>query len=155
MKIKRFFAAAGLLSGFVCVGGCQESLPKLYPVEVELVQEGKPVVQGGLLFLPENPARRGIVYNAEHAGGGLFKGRVLYNWDGQTKVLPGVAAGNYQVVYHPASDGQRTNLEVALKETLTVVQEPTRMRLELPKVTLEPQTVEPPEAPISPPERGK
>jgi hypothetical protein len=143
MKIKRFFATAGLLSGFVCVGGCQESLPKLYPVEVELVQEGKPVVQGGLLFLPEKPARSGIVYNAEHAGGGVFKGRILYNWKGQRKELPGLAAGTYQVLYIPPGDGQRTNLEVALKETMTIVQEPTRVQLELPKATLEPQAVNP------------
>ncbi len=125
------------------MGGCQESLPKLYPVEVELVQEGKPVVRGGLLFLPEKPARSGIVYNAEHTGGGVFKGRVVYNWKGQRKELPGLAAGTYQVLYIPPGDGQRTNQEVALKETMTVVQEPTRVQLELPKATLEPQAVNP------------
>ena len=137
------------------MGGCQESLPKLYPVEVELVQEGKPVVQGGLLFLPEKPARSGVVYNAEHAGVGVFKGRVCYNWKGQRKELPGIAAGTYQVLYISPSDGKRTNLEVALKETMTVVQDPTRVQLELPKATLEPQAVEPPEAPMSPRENVK
>jgi len=69
--------------------------------------------------------------------------------------LPGIAAGTYQVLYISPSDGKRTNLEVALKETMTVVQDPTRVQLELPKATLEPQAVEPPEAPMSPPENGK
>jgi len=119
------------------------------------VQEGKHVVQGGLLFLPEKPAQSGIVYNAEHSGGGVFKGRVCYNWNGQRKELPGIAAGTYQVLYIHPGDGKRTNLEVALKETMTVVQDPTRVQLELPKATLEPQAVEPPEAPMSPPENGK
>ena len=143
-----FSSAAGMLAGVFCIGGCQESLPKLYPVEIELLQDGKPVAQGGLIFQPEKPVGRGIVYNAEHVGQGVFKGRILFHSAEGTKVLPGVATGTYRIVYHPPSDGQKTNLEVALNDSLTVGKEPAKVRLELPKVVIESQILEPPEEKI-------
>ena len=60
-------------------------------------------------------------------------------------MLPGVATGTYRIVYHPPSDGQKTNLEVALNDSLTVGKEPAKVRLELPKVVIESQILEPPE----------
>ena len=126
------------------LAGCQGNLPALYSVEVELVQDGKPVDRGALMFEPEKPGKKSIVFNAEHTGGGKFRGRVLFQGEQGTQIKPGVAAGTYRVLYHPPSDGQRTNLEVPLKETLTVQAGENKVCMELPKVEILPQIVEPP-----------
>ena len=64
---------------------------------------------------------------------GAFRGMTdRTSASGKSKIEPGVPAGSYRAVYHPASDGSKSNLEMELG-VVKVVAGGTVVQLKLPE----------------------
>ena len=120
----------------IAILGCYESRPidDLHPLGGRILREGKPVKDGGLIFLPEGTSSSLIVNGAVEANG-TFSVRTERTLDnGKLDIKPGAPAGRYRVIYHPASNGATMGLEVELAERVTVEAGGTEVELTLPAV---------------------
>jgi hypothetical protein len=122
-------AVCALVAGF----GCGEFTHlDLHELSGTVTREGKPVASGGLIFLPEQPGGMAMTINAS-VRDGAFRGMTdRTSASGKTKIEPGVPAGSYRAVYHPASDGSKSNLEMELG-VVKVVAGGTVVQLKLPE----------------------
>jgi hypothetical protein len=122
-------AVCALVAGF----GCGEFTHlDLHELSGTVTREGKPVASGGLIFLPEQPGRMAMTINAS-VRDGAFRGMTdRTSASGKSKIEPGVPAGSYRAVYHPASDGSKSNLEMELG-VVKVVAGGTVVQLKLPE----------------------
>ena len=110
--MKRMILVVCLLTaGF----GCGEFTHlDLHELSGTVTREGKPVASGGLIFLPEQTGGMAMTINAS-VRDGAFRGMTdRTSASGKSKIEPGVPAGSYRAVYHPASNGSKSNLELEL-----------------------------------------
>lgn len=130
---RRLAASFSLLA--LVITGCESTptKPALHPLNGTLTQSGKPVVGGGLIFIPESGAWGGRVVNANVNPDGTFTAETSYTGGTGTVIQPGVPAGRYQVVYHPPSDGQKVGQETTLPEPITVAAGDNTVTLVLPE----------------------
>lgn len=122
-----------LLVAALAVGCGGESIPELHPLSGVVTRDGKPVSEGGLIFLPDPHNGSGLVVNASVGTDGTFTGTTSRTSGKGTEVLPGVPAGKYRVVYHPKSDGQKTGLESEIQERVSVEPGSNRLTIVLPE----------------------
>jgi hypothetical protein len=112
--------------------GCGEFEPlELHPLRGKINRLGVPVKDGGLIFLPENPGRTTFISNASVRDGAFEACTDRTSRSGKTLIEKGVPKGKYSVVYHPASDGSKSGLEVRL-DAIEVTEGGTVITLELP-----------------------
>jgi hypothetical protein len=112
ISMKRMILVVCLLTaGF----GCGEFTHlDLHELSGTITREGKPVAAGGLIFIPEQTGGKAMTINAS-VRDGAFRGMTdRTSASGKSKIEPGVPAGSYRAVYHPASDGSKSNLEMDL-----------------------------------------
>ena len=119
------------------LAGCDNSHPmdNLNPLVGTILREGKPVKDGGLIFVPEGGSGSSLIVNAAVEANGtstVRTERTLSN--GKLVIRPGAPAGRYKVIYHPASNGATMGLEVELAERLTVEPGGKDIQLHLPAV---------------------
>jgi hypothetical protein len=103
--------------------GCSgdPSFPDLHPLTGTVTREGKPVPEGGIIFVPEPGTGSGLIVNATVRPDGSFTAETsLTSRAGKTTIRPGAPAGRYKAVYHPPSDGSKTGLEVELDTPVVV-----------------------------------
>jgi prepilin-type N-terminal cleavage/methylation domain-containing protein len=122
-----------LLVAAVAVGCGGESIPALHPLSGVVTRDGKPVSEGGLIFLPDPHTGSGLVVNASVGVDGTFTGTTSRTTGKGTEALPGVPAGRYRVIYHPKTDGQKTGLESEVQERVTVEPGMNRVTIVLPE----------------------
>src|SRR5262245_28868035 len=120
---------------FVLVAGCssEPSPPPLYPLTGTLTQNGKPVTEGGLIFIPESGDWGGLVVNASVRRGGAFAAETSRDPAKATAGLPGGPAGRYRVAYHPPGDGEKVGTEYHFPEPVTVETKDNALALTLPE----------------------
>ena len=113
--------------------GCGEfEKLELHPLRGKISHLGAPVKDGGLIFLAENPGGKTFTVNASVRDGAFEACTDRTSASGKTLIEKGVPSGRYSVVYHPASDGSKSGLEVRLN-TIEVIQGGTSINLELPE----------------------
>lgn len=98
------------------IAGCAEfeSLT-LHPVTGKVTRQGQPVKDGGLIFIPTQAGKKVFTANASVTGG-TFEARTdRTSASGKTKIENGIPAGTYKAIYHPASNGSKSGLEVELQ----------------------------------------
>ncbi len=130
ISMKRMILVVCLLTaGF----GCGEFTHlELHELSGTITREGKPVAAGGLIFIPEQTGGKAMTINAS-VRDGAFRGMTdRTSASGKSKIEPGVPAGSYRAVYHPASDGSKSNLEMELG-VVKVVAGGTVVQLKLPE----------------------
>jgi hypothetical protein len=118
-------------------GGCsgEPSFPDLHPLTGTVAREGKPVPEGGIIFVPESGTGSGLIVNATVRPDGSFTAETsLTSRAGKTTIRPGAPAGRYKAVYHPPSDGSKTGLEVELNTPVVVAAGTTSVTINLPAV---------------------
>ena len=122
-------AVCALIAGF----GCGEFTHlDLHELSGTVSREGKPVASGGLIFIPEQSGGKAMTINAS-VRDGAFQGMTdRTSASGKSKIEPGVPAGSYRAVFHPASNGSKANLEVDLG-VVKVVAGGTVVELKLPE----------------------
>lgn len=121
--------------GFVLLlAGCaaEPAEPPLYPLAVTVVQNGKPVAVGGLIFVPESGDWGCRVVNASPGPDGAFTAQTSRATGHATTLQPGAPAGRYKVAYHPVSDGQKMGLEYEFPDAIEVGAKDNALTLVLP-----------------------
>ena len=116
--------------------GCDEPRPavQLHPLGGRVLREGKPVKDGGLIFVPEGSGSD-LIVNAGVEANGRFNVRTERTLSGgELDIRPGAPAGRYKVIYHPASNGATMGLEVEFAERVTVEPGGADIELKLPAV---------------------
>jgi hypothetical protein len=98
------------------------------------MQKGEPVTKGGgIIFLPVDANNTSLVFNAALTQDGRFEARTEESTsNGRLQFHKGIPAGRYIAIYHPASDGSKSGLEVKLPEPITVEPGENTIPLELP-----------------------
>jgi hypothetical protein len=111
-----------LAATFTVPCGCgADSRPHLHPLTGTVVSRGgERVTSGGLIFVLESGERTRLIVNAAVQPDGTFTARTERMDDRGTTILPGAPAGTYRAIYHPPSDGSKTDLAVDLPERVTV-----------------------------------
>jgi hypothetical protein len=125
-----------LVALVVSASGCSSgpATPTLYPLIGTVTRDGKPVVVGGLIFVPDGDGTPGLTVNAVVQPDGSFAAQTLRtSEDGTVNTSFGAPAGIYTAIYHPPGDGSKTGLEVRLDDRVTVSAGPTTAALVLPK----------------------
>jgi len=120
-----------VVPGLLVVIGC-DGKPRLHPVSGKATRKGAPVDNGGFLFVHESRPQKGLTFNALIDSSGQYQARTLEVATEGTRIHPGIPEGTYKVIYHPASDGQKTGLEIELPQTLTVPAGGTEIDLVVP-----------------------
>jgi len=101
--------------------GCTgDSMPPLHTLNGTVTRDGERVTSGGLIFVLESGERTRLVVNAAVQPDGTFTARTERMDDRGTTILPGAPAGTYRAIYHPPSDGSKTDLAVELPQRVTV-----------------------------------
>ncbi len=128
----RHATLVGLL--FVFFSGCvaEPITPPLYPLTVTVVQNGKTVKVGGLIFMPESGDWGGRVVNASPNSDGIFSAQTSRATGTATTIQPGIPAGRYKVAYHPVSDGQKVGLEYEFPDSIAIEERDNTLWLLLP-----------------------
>jgi len=117
----------------VAMTGCGEfEKLELHPLSGTVTRKGKPVRDGGIIFLPVDPSDRALTVNASVRDGTFEAVTDRTSATGRTLIEPGAPRGRYKPVYHPQSDGSKGGLEVEL-ETIEVAPGGMVVRLELPE----------------------
>jgi hypothetical protein len=117
--------------------GCTEdsSFPDLHPLTGTVTREGKPVPEGGIIFVPEPGSGSGLIVNANVRPDGSFTAETSStSRAGKTTIRPGAPAGRYKAVFHPPSDGSKTGLEIELDTPVVVKAGTTSVNFTLPAV---------------------
>lgn len=128
--MRRFF---GLFAAILAITGCGEfEKLDLHPLTGTVTRLGKPVKDGGIIFLPVEPTKQAYIINASVRDGEFEAVTDRTSSSGKTKIEPGALVGRYKPVYHPASDGSKSGLEVEL-EPIEVVAGGVSIQLELPE----------------------
>ena len=125
---------APLFAAAVLVAGCQSSgdTPDFHPLTGTVTRDGQPVTAGGLQFTPDGGGTGGLTVDANVNKDGTFAAQSS-KWSGtETVFKPGIKPGRYKVTYVPASDGQKTGLEVELPTAVVVEAKENTVALELP-----------------------
>ncbi|MBU6294822.1 MAG: hypothetical protein KJS91_09055 [Planctomycetes bacterium] len=113
--------------------GCGEfEKLELHPLSGSVARGGKPVRDGGIIFLPVDPSGRALTVNASVRDGTFEAVTDRTSATGRTLIERGAPVGRYKPVYHPQSDGSKAGLEVEL-ETIEVAPGGVKVRLELPE----------------------
>jgi hypothetical protein len=92
----------------------------------------KPVMDGGIIFMPVEPSGRAFTVNASVRDGTFEAVTDRTSAAGRTLIERGAPVGRYKPVYHPQSDGSKVGLEVEL-ETIEVTPGGVVVRLDLPE----------------------
>ena len=124
----------GLTALFLC-SGCQDSGPTLsglYPVNGKVIQNGKPVTGGGLLFVAEEGGRGGCIFDASVNPDGTYEARTSRLKDTPVIFYPGLPRGKYKLIYHPGGNGAVTGTQIESKVRLTVEETRNQIEIELP-----------------------
>jgi hypothetical protein len=113
--------------------GCSgDPFPDLHPLSGTVTRDGKPVREGGIIFVPTEGGS-GLIVNANVRPDGTFEAETSgFDRAGKTTIRPGAPAGTYKAVYHPPSDGDRSGLEVGLPDLVVVTAGPTTASFTLP-----------------------
>jgi hypothetical protein len=148
MPVRRLTPAVVLLA----LLGCKpdDVGPPLYPLTGTLTRDGRPVTEGGLIFIPETGGWGGNVVDAPVRPDGTFAAQTSRTTGAGTVIKPGALAGTYKVVYHPPSDGQKMGLETELPERVTVEVKANAVTLTLPSKLPEGHGVPRDDAPATP-----
>jgi hypothetical protein len=126
---------SSLLLAVVLVTGCDfSSTPKvtLHPLTGSVTRDGKPMTEGGLIFIPQSGSWGGMVVNAAVSKDGTYTATTSRTTGQATTIENGAPVGTYKVVYHPPSDGQKMGLESELPDTIEVKAESNVINLALP-----------------------
>ncbi len=118
------------------LAGCDESRPavELHPLGGRVLRGGKPVKDGGLIFVPEGSGSN-LIVNAGVQANGTFNVRTEKTLSGgKLDIKPGAPAGRYKVIYHPASNGATMGLEVEFPDRVVVEPGGTDIELNLPAI---------------------
>ena len=136
MRRTEIFLAVPIALFALLLGGCEDSQSEveLHPLGGRVLREGKPVKNGGLIFVPEGSGSR-LIVNAGVEANGTFNVRTERTLSGgKLDIRPGAPAGRYKVIYHPASNGATMGLEVEFAERVTVEAGGADIELNLPAV---------------------
>jgi hypothetical protein len=125
-----------LLAFVLAATGCSsaESFPDLHPLTGTVTREGRPVTEGGVIFLPDPPNGSGLVVNASVNPDGTFAAETSRSSGKGAEIRAGAPSGRYKVVYHPPGNGAKTGLEVELEPRVTVERGANAATLTLPAV---------------------
>lgn len=119
----------------IAAGGCHSSAnPTLHTLSGTITRDGKPISEGGLIFIPESGGWGGLVMNANVEKDGSFTVESSRTTGTATDIRPGIPAGHYKAVYHPPSDGQKSGLEYQFPDIVIVEPGPNSIALSLPIV---------------------
>lgn len=115
--------------------GCSQSEKplELRPLKGTIMQNGKALTRGGLIFVPEPALTSNLVVNATAESDGTFVAKTLQSRaDGSIAVAEGAPIGKYKVIYHPPSNGSKSGLEIELNQLVTVENEAKPVSLVVP-----------------------
>jgi hypothetical protein len=124
-----------LAAALFLLAGCGPTFSQkvaLYELTGNVTREGKPVKEGGIIFIPESGSWGGMVVNAAVIQDGTYKATTSRTTGTATVIDDGAPVGRFKVVYHPPSDGQRMGLETELPDIIEVKEGSNVFNLELP-----------------------
>lgn len=126
-------AVAGIVFAGCAEGPPQPEFGELHPVAGVVLQAGKTVSGGTLVFTAE-PEKPDFLVNAEVNSDGTFKLVTVRLSDKKGERKPGAASGTYRVTYNPPVVDQTSgHLEpITLPKLVTVDAKPNELKLEFP-----------------------
>ncbi len=129
-----FLLPVALVAVWVLPIGCspRDPFPELHPLTGTVALDGKPVTGGGVIFVLDSGERSALVVNAAVKPDGTFSAQTEYPGDTGTVTRPGVPAGKYKAIYHPAGDGSKTDLAREIGERVLVEGKATTVNVVVP-----------------------
>lgn len=127
------------LAAFIpLIAGCSGE-PTRHPAKGTVTRAGRPVTEGGLIFVLESGPWNGRVVNASVKSDGTFDVETSHTGASETTIKPGAPAGTYKVFYHPPGDGQKVGAEIEIAERVTIGPGPNELSIVVPDKSVAPE----------------
>jgi hypothetical protein len=125
-----------LIASFVSCGCDQEPPPpELFPlIGTVYAHDGKPVSNGGIIFIPDGASWGGNLVNASVGKNGMYTAMTSRMTREGTVMKPGICVGKYKIVYHPPNQGDSNGLEYDFPDTYEIAAKDNVIDLTLPEV---------------------